>query len=265
MQLTFTHRDTWLHRVNPGIKLLLSVALFLIVILTHNLNVMINLLAAGILPLILWTGHPAKRLALYASPFLLIFISSAAGMMMFGQGTTTWFHFGLIHITEESFYRGIHLGFRSLQVASVGLTFALTTLPVSLFYCLMQQWRLPAKYAYSFLAAFRMVPGLIDEFQALRHAQLIRGRKKSPFLLAWYNRLRMYAIPLLAGSIRRAHRTAVAMEAKRFSITGERTYYYTAGYSRYDLIYLLYWGIALALSYWLGAVLPYVSLTDVRF
>ncbi|MCL6459583.1 MAG: energy-coupling factor transporter transmembrane protein EcfT [Gorillibacterium sp.] len=265
MPLTFPHRETWLHRVNPGIKLLMSVILFIVVVLTHNLNVMINLTIVAILPLLLFSGHPPKRLLLYASPFLLIFISSATGMMMFGKGSTTWFQYGIIHVTEESFYRGLHLGFRSLQVAAVGLLFGLTTKPVALFYSLMQQWKLPAKYAYSFLAAFRMVPTLVEEFQSLRYALQIRGKKKRHFLTNWYTTLRMYSIPLLAGSIRRAHRTAVAMEAKRFSMSGKRTYYYLAHYSSFDMIYLLYWVLALLFSYILGIEFPYLNVTDVRF
>lgn len=264
MQLTFTYRETWLHRVNPGIKLIASIALFAVVVLTHNVNVMIYLTLGTMLPLLLFTGHPLKRLLLYISPFALIFISSASGMMMFGSGSTTWFRYGIIHITEESFYRGIHLGLRALQIASVGLLFSLTTRPVDLFYSLMQQWKVPPKYAYSFLAALRMIPTLIEEFQTLRYALKIRGRKRRNPLTGWYATLRMYSIPLLAQSIRRAHRTAVAMEAKRFSVGKLRTYYYTIGYSAFDGLYLLCIALLLALSYALGTVWPFAAITDVR-
>ncbi|UJF32993.1 energy-coupling factor transporter transmembrane component T family protein [Paenibacillus hexagrammi] len=264
MQLSFAFRETWLHRVNPGVKLLASVALFAMVLFTHNVNVMMYLTAGTILCLLLLTGHPMKRILLYTSPFLLIFISSATGMMMFGEGTTTWFRYGIIHVTEESFFRGIHLGFRALQVASVGLLFSLTTRPVALFYSLMQQWKVPPKYAYSFLAALRMIPTLIEEFQTLRHALKVRGRKKRNLLTSWYTTLRMYSIPLLAQSIRRAHRTAVAMEAKRFSVGKQRTYYYHIRYSPVDIWYALSIALLLTLSYLCGHVLPFTAITDVR-
>ncbi|HEY1213413.1 MAG TPA: energy-coupling factor transporter transmembrane component T, partial [Bryobacteraceae bacterium] len=231
MQLTFAYRETWLHRVNPGVKLILAIVMFIVVVLTHNLNTMIYLTIGTLLPLTLFSGHPVKRLLLYASPFLLIFLSSSAGMMMFGNGETLWYRLGFIRITEESFYRGLHLGFRGLQVASVGLLFSLTTRPVALFYAMMQQWNIAPKYAYSFLAALRMVPVILEEFQTLRHALKVRGKKKRSVFTGWYTTLRMYAIPLLAQSIRRAHRTAVAMEAKRFSMQKQRTYYYRITYS----------------------------------
>ncbi len=262
MHLTFSHRETWLHRVNPTLKLAASVLLFVAALFVHDPNVMALLVAASLLPL-LATGHPPLRVLLYASPFLLVFVSSASGMIMFGTGATLWFELGLIRITEESFYRGLHLGLRSLQVAAVGLAFALTTRPVALFYSLMQQLRMPPKYAYSFLAALNMVPLLADEFFTLRQALQIRGA--GPGRLGIYGRLRMYALPLLAQSIRRAHRMAAAMEARRFhSGSGKRTYYYVYGWSRIDALY----GVSIAalwlLAWLLGTHYPLLAATDVR-
>ncbi|MDQ0902687.1 MULTISPECIES: energy-coupling factor transporter transmembrane protein EcfT [unclassified Paenibacillus] len=264
MQITFTYRETWLHRVNPGVKLILSILLFIVVVFTHNLNAMMYLTLGALVPLFLFSGHPMKRLLLYASPFLLIFLSSSTGMMMFGSGETLWYQLGFIRITEESFYRGIHLGFRGLQVAAVGLLFSLTTRPVALFYAMMQQWRVAPKYAYSFLAAMRMLPLMLEEFQTLRYALKVRGKKKRNPITGWYTTLRMYAIPLLAQSIRRAHRTAVAMEAKRFSAQKKRTYYYVSSYSMLDVYYIFYWTMLVILAGWLGKVWPFLNAADVR-
>jgi energy-coupling factor transport system permease protein len=265
MQITFSFCETWLHRVNPGVKLILSIMLFIVVVFTHNLNTMLFLTIGALLPLALLSGHPAKRLLLYTSPFLLLFVSSSLGMMMFGTGDTLWYHLGVIRITEESFYRGIHLGLRGVQVASVGLLFSLTTRPVALFYAMMQQWKVAPKYAYSFLAALRMLPVILEEFQTLRYAIKVRGKQKqrNP-LTSWYTTMRMIAIPLLAQSIRRAHRTAVAMEAKRFSMSRQRTYYYVSSYSRLDIYYILYWVVLIAAAHWLAITWPFLDSVDVR-
>ena len=168
--MNFPHRKTWLHRINPSLKLIVFVLLFIIIVMIHNINIMINLTIANLLILFLFSGHPLRRLLLYSSPFLFIFVSSAAAMMFFGQGETTWVKWGLLHITEESFYRGLHIGFRALNFAAVGLLFALTTSPVKLFYSLMQQLKLPPKFSYSFMAGIRLIPIMFEEFQTLRHA-----------------------------------------------------------------------------------------------
>lgn len=263
MQLTFPHRQTWLHRVNPTVKLLLFSLWFVAVIMIHDFNVMLNV-AIGSLLLLPWAGHPWRRLLLYASPFLLIFVSSTTGMMFFGTGETPWLKWGLINITEESYYRGLHLGFRALSMAAVGLLFGLTTRPVDLFYSLMQKAKLPPKYAYSFLAAMRLIPILVEEFQTLRYALKVRGMKKQGKLKSLYHSLHRYAIPLLAQSIRRAHRIAVAMEAKRFAGNAKRTYYYSIDFSYRDTIFIVYGVAVFVIALLAGTHWPYTDVTDVR-
>ncbi|MGO4270055.1 energy-coupling factor transporter transmembrane component T, partial [Paenibacillus sp. TAF58] len=136
--------------------------------------------------------------------------------------------------------------------------------PVALFYAMMQQWKIAPKYAYSFLAALRMLPLMLEEFQTLRYALKVRGKKKRNPITGWYTTLRMYAIPLLAQSIRRAHRTAVAMEAKRFSSAKKRTYYYVSSYSILDVYYIFYWIALVILANWLGKAWPLLNAADVR-
>ena len=264
MPLNIPYHETWLHRVNPGFKLITFALMFLVVILIHNLNMMIYLSIAMLL-LLIGSGHPPLRLLLYASPFILVFISTSTGMIFFGKGETTWWKYGIIHITEESFLRGVHLGCRALSMAAIGLLFGLTTRPVRLFYSLMQQWRLPPKYAYSFLAAMNLIPILVYEFQTLRHALMIRGGGNRTPKWNIYALIKSYAIPLLAQSIRRAQRIAVAMEAKGFQSENKRTYYYRIGYSNSDVWFIVYFIGVVVSAYGLGLSVPLVEhAVDVR-
>ncbi len=265
MQLSFHFRETWLHRVNPSLKLAVLVVVFIWMLLTHNLNTLMNYTYGSLILLLCFTGHPWKRLLLYCAPFVLIFISTSTSMIFFGKGETTWVHWGLLHITEESFFRGVHLGFRALNFAMIGLLFALTTRPLLLFYSLMQQCRLSPKYAYSFMAGLRLIPMMFEEFQVIRHALKVRGLRHSRGIKGFYTKLKHYAVPLLAQSIRRAQRIAVAMEAKRFSAINERTYYYQVGYSRYDAWFIGYVAAAGLLAWLLSQYVPYFSITDVRY
>jgi len=262
--MNFEHRETWLHRVNPSVKLLAFLLYFIAILFIHNINVLINLTWANLFLLFAYSGHPYRRLLLYASPFLLIFISSSTAMMFFGEGETTWVRWGLLHITEESFYRGLHIGFRALNFAALGLLFALTTGPVRLFYSLMQQLKLPPRFSYSFMAAIRLIPIMFEEFQTLRQAARVRGGLSGRGPGAVYRKLRFYAIPLLAQSIRRAQRIAVAMEAKRFVSNRERTYYYIIGYSWRDALYIAVLIGSFACAWWIGTGWPYFDITDVR-
>lgn len=263
MRLNWTYRETWLHRVNPSLKLLCAVAVFLFVLFQHNINVLFNATFVPLSLFVFFTGHPWKRLLLLSVPVAVLVVSSMSSMMFYGLGDTTWFRWGLVHITEESFYRGLHIGLKSLNFALIGLLFALTTRPVDLFYSLMQQCRLPAKYAYSFMAAMRLIPIMLEEFQTLRHARIVRGGGRRR--VSVYGTLKAYAVPLLAQSIRRAQRIAVAMEAKRFTRVKTRTYYYEPGFSAADAVFVLVGAAALYAAYRAGWALPYVPVTDVRY
>lgn len=251
-----------MHEINPSFKLAGMVLLFIGILFIHNVNVMVNLTAILLAVYLFMTGQSYKLKLLLLIPFIFLFFTSAISMVMFGKGGTVWLEFGLIKVSEESFYRGIHLGLRSLAFAFCGLIFALTTQPVYLFYSLMQQWRLPPKFAYSFMAGIRLLPLILEEFLTLRKALVVRGVEQKGSLL---KKVYFYSIPLLSQSIRRAHRIAVAMEAKRFSQQGKRTFYYELGYSRMDLWFVFLLLLIAALSLYIGIRLPYVPIMDVRY
>lgn len=261
MHTTFDLRETWLHKINPSMKLLTMIFLFILVIFIHNLNMMILFTLINLLLFLFFTGHPFKRILLFSIPFIMIFVSTSTSMIFFGKGETTLFKWGLIHATEESLIRGIHLGLRALTYALLGLTFALTTRPVLLFYSLMQQLKLQPKYAYSFMAGVRLIPIMFEEFQTIRNAQKVRGVKPSGF----FGQFKKISIPLLSQCIRRAFRIAVAMEAKRFENGRERTFYYKIGYSKYDVFFVLYFVLLTGLAFYLSLEIPFFPITDVRY
>ncbi len=263
MNLFEQKRITWLNKINPSFKLIFFMLVMIWLIFVHNLNVVIYF-TPFLLLLYLIIGYTWQKLLLFFLPLILVFVSTAAGMILFGEGSTIWFKWGLIQISRESFYRGIHLGLRGFDFGLLGFIFALSTRPVYLFYSLMQQLKLPAKYAYSFLAAFRLLPIILEEFQILRHAFIVRGVNYLSGIKGIVQKLSFYSIPLLAQSIRRAHRIAVAMEAKRFNYEGKRTFYYVLRYSKYDLFFSFIIILAIFTAVYLGTYYPYIPITDVR-
>ncbi|HEX5349994.1 MAG TPA: energy-coupling factor transporter transmembrane component T, partial [Trichococcus sp.] len=116
--------------------------------------------------------------------------------------------------------------------------------------------RLDSKYAYSFMAALRLIPIMTEEFETIRNARKVRGSERVTGLRGILFKMKVYTIPLLSGSIRRAHRIAVAMEAKRFSGKVKRTYYYKIGFSSNDFVFLAYMALLAVMSYgakdWIG-------------
>ncbi|GAA0133315.1 energy-coupling factor transporter transmembrane component T [Paenibacillus sp. YSY-4.3] len=264
-QFLTPRRTTWLHRANPAAKLGMIVLLFLLTLFTHSLDFIAYQAIAVFLVLFLMSGHPPWKIMLLLLPLLFVFVSSSITMILFGKGDTLWWKWGIIRISEESFYRGIHIGFKSVTFAAEGLLYVLTTSSVALFYALMQKVKLAPKYAYSFMASVRLLPMVWEEFQIRRSALKIRGVRHSRGIRGWIEQTKLYAVPLLSQSIRRAHRVAVAMESKAFHNSRRRTYYYTSQFTLYDLGLLLLLCLAMAAAFNLAIIYPLFGITDVRY
>lgn len=250
-------RETWLYRVNPAFKFILFMVLLAVAFFNRRVDLALYQTVIYMLLMILFCGHSWKRVLLFTAPFIMVFISSASSLILFGRGETIWWTWGLIKISEESFYHGLLVGFKTLCFGTLGMVFALTTQPVLFFYAMMQQLRLPAKYAYSFIASIRMFPMVFDDFHNRTNALKVRGTRYSKGVRGAYERMSLYAVPLLAQSIRRAQRVAVAMEAKRFQIASTRTYFYITRYTRTDAIFAAAMLILLATSFMMS---HYVSI-----
>ncbi len=259
------HRMTWLHSVNPTVKLAHLLLVFVVALGIHHPTVLGISVMLWIGLLIGLSGARWKTLIIWSVPLALSFMSTAFGMMAFGQGTTTWWQWGLFHFTEESVLRGIHLGFRAMLIGLSGLLFLLTTSPIQLCYSLMQQCRLSPKFAYAFLAAFHFLPIIYTEALTIRDVLRIRGVQKSTFpgVTVW-RKMRHYSVPLLARSIRHAQRVALAMASRQFEPSAKRTYFYTVSLSRYDVYFSLLMVVFWVVAWSVGTLWSWRGITDVR-
>lgn len=239
-RLTFApDKLTWAHRVNPALKFTIFLVLLLIVLFNHNLDLARNQMIGSFLILFLCSGYRWRRLGLFLTPFLFMFISSSSTMILFGKGEHVWWQWGLMRISEESFHSGLLIGLKTITFGMLGMFFTLTSKPILLFYSLMQQFHLPPKYGYSFIASIRLLPAVWEEIWIRSNALRVRGVRYARGMKGLYERFSLYAVPMLAQSIRRAQRVAIAMEAKRFQMKASRTYYYVTTYSSVDFVFIL--------------------------
>jgi energy-coupling factor transport system permease protein len=154
---------------------------------------------------------------------------SAAGVFLFTlvftthSGGATLLHAGPLNLTEDALVAALGLALRILAVALPGLVVFATTDPTDLADSLIQQVRVPPRFAIGALAAFRMVPLLADEWEMLTLARRARGvdAGRNPFA-----KLKIFAstaFALLVGAIRRGTRLATAMDARGFDSHRTRT------------------------------------------
>jgi energy-coupling factor transport system permease protein len=116
------------------------------------------------------------------------------------------------------------LALRILAVAVPGILVFATTDPTDLADALVQNARLPARFAIGALAAFRLVPLLGEEWRMLTLARRARGLDAGRNPLAHLRAFGALTFALLVGAIRRGTRLATAMDARGFASGVPRTF-----------------------------------------
>lgn len=239
----------FLHEFNPSIKAFTVIVCVLILSVFFDPVTPFLTLVMTAAATFIFGRVSFKRWILLFSPFIFmaaIYIWSAMIFSKTIEGETILWSWGIFTLTEESFLRALSLGMRVLSFTSLSLLFILTTKPTEFLLSLMQQCRLSPKLAYGIMAGYRFLPLMKEEFEIIRSAHRIRGVPKARKLSEKMAELKRYAVPLLAGAIRKAERTAMAMESKGFTGDKNRDFYHRISVSWKDWAYF---------TFFIGAVL----------
>ncbi|MGV3243651.1 energy-coupling factor transporter transmembrane component T family protein [Staphylococcus sp. 11261D007BR] len=254
---------TFMDDVNIITKLFLGIGLFFFIIWIHQFDFMIYLAAIMLVFLLLVSGTKWKVLLVFLSFAIFFALTSSLFMIFYGDGTHVLFEFGFIKISSESLVRGLHLSLRTMIISFFGLSIAFTSQVIMIFYSLMQHLKVKPKIAYAFMAAFRMIPLMIESVFQLRNALKMRYQIIDHQHYSWFKRLKHLLIPLLSQNIRKAHRLSVAMEKKGFQ-DGPRTYYYHVPFSFKDIILIILVVLFVVCAFLLANYLPITNIMDVR-
>src|SRR5690625_3653716 len=232
----FVARAAVLARRDPVAKLAAALvpALTLIVSVDPVSAGVVLLVTLATLPF--W-GVTWRVLVAAAWPLGLALVSITLGNALFtdAKGGSILVDAGPILLTTESVSLGLIAGLRVLAIALPGII-ALTTIdPVDLADSLVAHVRVSARFAYGSLAALRLGPLLAAQWRTLRRARRSRGYDASGNPVRAVSLFAGQLFALLVGSVRRGTRIAVAMDARGFDGTGERTCARTVRFTRADL------------------------------
>lgn len=246
-----------LHRMNPVVKLLVTAVSLVGLTLVFDPYVPLALLIV-VVACARAAGVPVGAMLRGLLPSGALALGFFWMQVAFPRGDPTGYtllaHVGPVPVYRETLLRGLALGLRVLCYAAYGLLFVATTDPTRLVLSLIQNAGLSPRFGYSLLAAYRLFPLYQSELRTLRMAHQVRGVEEGAGVRGGLARLSRYAIPLLAGAVRRAERVAVAMESRGFTGRRERTYYLRVEIRPQDL--------ALALAYLL---VPLAVVAAARF
>jgi energy-coupling factor transport system permease protein len=198
-----------LGRRNPVAKLVAAFAVMVGLVATLD-PVAPALALAVVLAVVPLFGVRYRALFARAWPLLLGAASVALVQILFGTA-------------QERLVVAVGLALRVLAVGLPGILVFATIDPTDLADALIQQVRVPARFAIGALAAFRLLPLLAADWQMLTLARRARGVSagRNPV-----RHLRLFAattFALLVGAIRRATRLATAMDSRGFDSGVSRT------------------------------------------
>jgi energy-coupling factor transport system permease protein len=205
-----------LGRLNPLSKLALAGAFLAASSVVFDPGFQLAAILAALLPLILIEGARPLDLLWRLWPFALVGLGYLwLNLAFFDRAAAyTWTSAAVPVAQNPALFAGTTLFLRAIALGAISLFFVRTTDPADFLRSLMLRCRLPARWGFALLAAFQFLPGLGEQLRLLRLAQAQRQGVRPQ---GWAKRLAGYrglAIPLLADSIRRADRAAIAMEAR---------------------------------------------------
>ncbi|MCW2723119.1 MAG: cobalt transporter [Frankiales bacterium] len=225
-----------LARRNPVAKLLAALIPAVALIATLD-PVTPAVILALLLLAVPFTGVDGRSLLRRSRPLLLAALMVGLVNAVFGRTDTglLLLELGPLSVTSGGAMTGLGIALRVLGVALPGVLVLAATDPVDLADSLVQQLRVPPKFAYGTLAALRLLPLLGEEWQTIAMARRARGFDAGRSPVAAVRLFASQVLALLVVAIRRGTRLATAMDARGFDSGVPRTYARTQVLTAADL------------------------------
>ena len=231
-KIEYMEGDSLLHRLDPRVKIMMLLLFTLVIFSTTNFFI-IGTIFLIVLTSWIVSGIQLRTLVGFLR-LMMVLIAIIIGIQaIFQTGETVLFG----PVTQEGLFYGLLISFRLITLFMLMPLIIMTT---QIYHIAlgMVKMGLPYKVAYMATTALNMVPTLQNEIGVIMEAQKLRAFTvyedgSIPQKLKAYPTL---VIPLVIGTMRRAQQMGVAMDARSFACSKERTYIFDFEMSRSDKI-----------------------------
>lgn len=225
----FIPLDTPIHRMDPRVKLLLSLILlvFIFVIPTMwGLGAIFVLICTGLA----FARVPFMHLVRGLRPILFLIILTVVIQLFTTKGAVAVQFWG-IQITYEGLWTTLFVITRLILLVSISVILTFATSPLDLTFAMesfmmpLKKIRFPAsEIALMMSIALRFIPTLLEETEKIIKAQSSRGADfTSGGIISRAKSFVPVLIPLFVSAFRRAEDLADAMESRCFITGGNRS------------------------------------------
>ena len=233
--------DSFLHRRNPMIKLVVIAFMKILVCLSYY--PVFPILTFILAFFTIWIGGRIPIDNLIRRLFMFIVISFLFMLSMlilrgFDNEPGIILTLGILKWTEKDIVHAITLGFRILALVTMSMGFVLTTRPRDLVLSLIMQCKISILHGYATIATYRFLPELQSQVDTIHLAQEIRGIPWNKGIISRFSSSFRVALPLFCVASRRGERIACAMESRGLGRENERTFYKKICIDKTDWIFL---------------------------
>ncbi len=233
----------FLHHLNPLSKIAAVVPAMLALVFVRDLATPAAFIVLGYL-LLLAGARLTRRTAvlLAAIPFALGAIGFAFSIWVDAaqvDATPPVLELGSWTLYSGAVSSGFATALRLGAIIVLALIGGLTTTGPDLVRASIQQLRVPYRFGYAALAAYRFVPRFGHELAVIRAAHRVRGNHGGRGPFARIARGWGYIVPLLAGAIRHAERVALAMDSRAFGAHPTRTERHIVPFRARDIVFIV--------------------------
>ncbi|MCL2867649.1 MAG: energy-coupling factor transporter transmembrane protein EcfT [Clostridia bacterium] len=226
----FYPADSFTHKLDPRIKILLTIAVIILVFMSQTI-VAYACVTAYLLLCAYMSSVPFKIILRGIKPLRFILLLTFCLNLFFSQGETTIFSIGPVTLTYEGLLSAVRLSLRLVYLIITTSLMTLTTSPISLsdglesLFKPLKVIKFPAhELAMMMTITLRFIPTLLEEADKIMKAQMARGADfESGNLFKRAKSMIPLLVPLFVSAFRRAAELATAMEARCYHGGANRT------------------------------------------
>lgn len=216
----YLHGDSFLHRMDPRVKIVLLFFYLLLVFFVENAA---GFLALGIsIALLMIVSQVPLGMQLRSIRPILWIVLFTFGVHLFMTPGTELFAVGPLSATWEGLTRGVYIGLRLILLILLSTLLTLTTSPLRLtdgLEALLSPLRrvgVPVhELSMMMTIALRFIPTLLEELDRIMKAQKARGADfEHGSIVRRMRAIVPVLVPLFLSAFRRADELAMAMEAR---------------------------------------------------
>lgn len=236
----YVTRRSWLHHVDPRVKLAFVVLGTVELLLFKNVWMM---LAALVLlhALLLSASIPRDRMVwVWRAMLPLNILIPVLWVVFYPEGELVLFQFWFIRVTTLNVVRGVALALRLDAIAFLWFSWLFTTSQATLVRSLVKLG-LPYEWGLVLALGLRYIPTFYGLFDMVADAQQSRGLDLSEG--RWLARLRAYLpilIAMMISVLRTSEKLGMALESRALGLPGvQRTAFREVAFRSLDYVYLV--------------------------